>query len=403
MKSYRVATRNHLRNFNTTKSLKKLIFILFTFFALVIKTQISPSGCYISGGMGNGNTNGCGNTPDPCNLAASGYSIFGVTNCGNSVVGSGGSAVTVSTSYILPAGCTATVYAQMAKRPSIHPTGCNNSGADGGDYVQITNIGGTVISQSGTICCSLGGCGAYPSLPATPSVVASSSAWTTGCANADMLVKMEITGGQVIITGRSDRGDEFTTFTLNLAGTCGPGCDAVLPIVFTDFYSENTNEGVALKWNVNSEVDIDHYEIEKSIDGIKWDLFKNISAIKHNVTNFIYQTIDNNVTEGNNYYKLSSVNKNSEKELLKTIYVNYNLGLRKQFYYSQTDFDIYLFFSDTPPNHVNLQSIQGSLINYKHKQNNNCIIISKENLAKGLYLISTENQNNIQPQKIVVE
>jgi hypothetical protein len=403
MKSYRVATQNHLRNFNTTKNLKKLIYIIFTFYSLICKTQISPSGCYISGGMSNGNTNGCGNTPDPCNLAASGYSIFGVTNCGNSVVGSGGAPVTVSTSYILPAGCTATVFAQMAKRPSIHPTGCNNSGADGGDYVQITNTGGTVISQSGTICCSLGGCGAFPSLPGTPSVVASSSAWTTGCSNADMLVKMVITGGQVNITGRSDRGDEFTTFTLNLSGTCGPGCDAVLPILFTDFYSENTNEGVTLKWNVNSEIDINHYEIEKSNDGINWNLFKIVSVFKHNVTNFIYQTIDNKVSEGNNYYKLSLVNKNNEKELLKTIYVNYNLDLNKQFYYSQTEFDLYLFFNDVLPNQVYLQSTQGMLISFKHKQNNNCIIISKENLAKGLYLISTGNQNNLQPQKIIVE
>lgn len=382
--------------------MKKVIFSIIIFFTLIGAAQISPSGCYISGGMSNGNTGGCGNTPTPCNLAASGYSIFGVTNCGNSVT-SGGSPVTVSTTYSLPAGCTATVFAEMAKRPYINPTGCNNSGADGGDYVQITNTGGTVISQSGTICCSLGGCAAFPSLPGTPSIVPSSSAWTTGCANADMLVKMVITGGQITITGRSDRGDEFTTFTLNLSGTCGPGCDAVLPLILTDFYSENTNEGVTLKWNVTTETDIMYYEIEKSNDGLNWESLKKVFAINQNLSVTYYQIIDNVITSKNNYYKLNSVNKTNEKTFLKTIYTNYNLSLKNQFYYSQTEQELYLFFNNTMPGIIYLQSLQGVKVNINSKQNNNCIIISKENLAKGLYFISSDNQSKTLPQKIVIE
>ncbi len=55
------------------------------------------------------------------------------------------------------------------------------------------------------------------------------------------------------------------------------------------------------------------------------------------------------------------------------------------------------------PGIIYLQSLQGVKVNINSKQNNNCIIISKENLAKGLYFISSDNQSKTIPQKIVIE
>lgn len=385
--------------------MKKCICIIFTFLTLLLHSQISPSGCYISGGMSNGNVNGCGNTPNPCNLAASGYSLFGATNCGGTVTSSGGSASNVVTTYNIPAGCTATVVAEMMPRPTIHPTGCNNSGADGGDYVQITNTGGVVSSQSGTICCSGGACGTYPSLPGTPSVVASSSAWTTGCSNATMRVRMVITGGQVTITGRSDRGDEMTTFTLNFSGSCGPGCDLVLPITLSDFYAINTNEGVALKWFVENEIDVSHYFIERSFDTENWANVKQIESIAASAGNksLTYQVLDNSPVKGNNYYRLVTVNLDGTRELSKIISVFYQNSFKDEFRLSQTEKEIIISIGNPTIKELVITSTQGTIVKRIHKVSANVIVLSKEEFAAGLYLIWSPHHMETSPKKLVVQ
>jgi hypothetical protein len=355
--------------------------------------------------MSNGNVNGCGNTPNPCNLAASGYSLFGVNNCGGTVTPSGGSASNVVTTYNIPAGCTATVVAEMMPRPTIHPTGCNNSGADGGDYVQITNTGGVVSSQSGTICCSGGACGTYPSLPGTPSVVASSSAWTTGCSNATMRVRMVITGGQVTITGRSDRGDEMTTFTLNFSGTCGPACSSVLPITLSDFYTTHTEEGIALKWLVERERDVSHYLIERSNDAENWFFIKQIESIASTAgnSNLIYQALDDDPIKGNNYYRLVTINSDGTKEISKIISVFFQRQSMDDFNISQTEKEVFIHIKNRAIQELIIASIQGALIKRISTGTNTFFVLPKEEFAAGLYLIWSPNRSKTTTKKLVIQ
>ena len=250
-----------------------IIFLLTAF--LQGKSQVSSTGCYISGALIDpGSTQGCGNsgTNNYCNLASLYVPAFSPTACSTST-SSGGVSHVKSTVYTLPAGCTATIDAEFKKRNYLGvgatATGCSNSGMDGSpDGFYITQSGGTTISESSTIAVNVGTCGAYPVLGTYTTAVATLS---PGCNNADGTIQMILTGGTFTIGGTSNRADEIITFTVNMSGTCGPLCSAVLPIELLSFYGESNSRQINLSWKVAMEKNVDYYLIEKSLDGLSWE------------------------------------------------------------------------------------------------------------------------------------
>ncbi len=360
-------------------------------------SQVSFSGCYISGAMTDpGSTAGCGNGVNYCNLASLYVPAFTPVACGT-VATSGGVAYSRSTSYSIPAGCTATVVAEYKKRnyfgAPVNPSGvgCSNCGMDGSpDGFQITQAGGVVASQSSTIDVNVGTCALYPTLGVYTTAVASLS---PGCNNADGTLKMIVTGGVVTIGGTSNRADEIMTYTINLSGTCGPSCGGVLPIELILFKGQILSDKVNIEWSVASEKNVNYYLIEKSYDGIVWE---KLSAIYANNTvygtNQSYQTTDYYPSRGTNYYRLSSFDNNSSIGEGKIIVVNFD-GNAKATWVDQSESNINIHFNSQYINErVRLFDAQGNMVKEALLDDvANVTTISKVNLQKGFYFLKSSN------------
>lgn len=376
------------------------ILVLFNVLQVVcLNAQISTSGCTLNGGMSNGKTTGCGNSPTACNLAAV-YSFFG-TFCGTSVVSASGGHVTATSNLILPAGCNATVSVEMRQRTNIHATGCNNGGMDGSDAISITNSGGIISSQGATLCCSGANCAAYPTLVSTP-VTFPTSNIPTGCSNANGIARMEVSGGTVTISGTSDRADEITTFTITLnESTCGPNCNQVLPIELSDFYGYRADNSVALKWQVKKEINLKHYLLERSSDGAEFSPLAEISPLMpSNAQIFSYQHYDEKPLRGINYYRLTNVDVDGSKQQHPIIAVNFD-GQTSNLWHSESATEITIGL-----NQLNYQSefelldMSGKLIKTIDLSQGTCKI-SKEALSPGIYYIK-DTSGHQSPYKLMV-
>ena len=77
-----------------------------------------------------------------------------------------------------------------------------------------------------------------------------------------------------------------------------------LPVELTSFTGKNINRDNYLTWITESEINCDHYIIEKSIDGKNWNLVSTINGM--GTTNDIteYEIIDRDIEHIINYYKL---------------------------------------------------------------------------------------------------
>lgn len=260
--------------FSTRFNLIQKKFRILVFFLLLSSFYLSQ--CY-SGYLGISGS-GCG-CLSGCDLTS-----FGGPNCSPSVSGDC-AAKNMSVSIYVPLSCTITVTAIMSVR-----TSCSASGADSGDNLKVDIIGGVKTVQSGSN-------------------------------NATISDSYTLNGaGTIIISGRANRADEIITY--NVSSLNCSNCFTILPIDLIDFNGYESNGFNRLEWSVASERDNDYYVIEKSLDGLKWDVITQINGYGTTTSQQDYYTYDNNVETELNYYKLSQVDFNGSKNELKIIAID---------------------------------------------------------------------------------
>jgi hypothetical protein len=88
-----------------------------------------------------------------------------------------------------------------------------------------------------------------------------------------------------------------------------------LPVELLNF-NGSCNEGmVNLVWQTASEFNSSHFDVEKSTDGETWRVMATIPSAGTSNELLTYQTVDQNGTDGNNYYRLRQVDiDGTEKE-----------------------------------------------------------------------------------------
>lgn len=371
--------------------------------------QVSFSGCYISGALIDpASTVGCGNsgTNNYCNLASLFVPAFSPTAC-STFTTSGGVAHSKATVYSLPAGCTATIQAEFRKRNYLGigatATGCSNCGMDAlPDALSIVQSGGIVSTQGSTLDVNVGTCGTYPTLGTYTTSTASIAG---GCSNADGNVSMILTGGTFTVGGASNRADEIITFTINLAGTCGPACGNVLPIELTAFYGMAETNRIKLMWEVAMENNVEFYQVEKSSDAKNWQMHSQQKPVKdENASYRMYTAYDYTPSNGINYYRLMNYDKNGSKGNPHIIAVNF--GSENNLYYSeQTETEWILNMNSSSGNNEELviidmcgRQVQKIVI----VPGTNRVLIRKDQLQRGIYCLVSLSGSLMLKEKLLI-
>lgn len=87
--------------------------------------------------------------------------------------------------------------------------------------------------------------------------------------------------------------------------TCQEGI--YLPITLESFTARQSDQIIDLIWTTLSEINNDHFELEKSMDGLIWEFFSRISAKGQEVGRTNYHLVDHYPFAGNNFYRLIQV------------------------------------------------------------------------------------------------
>ena len=82
-----------------------------------------------------------------------------------------------------------------------------------------------------------------------------------------------------------------------------------LPLTLLSFTANENGNGVQLVWDVESEFDIQTYEVERSTDGTRYNPIGSVAAI-NSQSKHQYQFTDLQPAGGNNFYRLKIIEKN---------------------------------------------------------------------------------------------
>jgi hypothetical protein len=195
----------------------------------------------------------------------------------------------------------------------------------------------------------------------------------------------------------------FTIATTSVAST-------PLPIELIDFNAFYESNKVQIDWRTASEKNTENYLVERSSDGINFELISNVKAAGNSNTIIEYTETDFNPINGISYYRLKQIDKNGSFTYSPIVPVNYKIHKNSLSIYpnpSHGEFNIELNGHDNTEVLVVIKDITGKEVYSKVAitiEGNNLIAIDAENkLSPGTYFVIASSNNDLFPQRIIVK
>lgn len=103
-----------------------------------------------------------------------------------------------------------------------------------------------------------------------------------------------------------------------------PG-DIVLPVTIINFKTYQKDNRVKIDWTALNETNVDHYEVQRSTNGISFTSIGNIKAL-NNYSTANYSKTDSLPVTGNNFYRIKATDKNGTVKYTAIAIVNIGAG-----------------------------------------------------------------------------
>jgi len=201
--------------------------------------------------------------------------------------------------------------------------------------------------------------------------------------------------------------------TLNLSGISSfsdwTGSDNVgssLPIELSAFNISKTDEAVVITWTTASEINNDYFTLERSVDGVNWIAIQVIKGAGTSTNINEYSYIDENPSQGVNYYRLIQTDNNGDIEYFKSKSVEFS---RK----NKIDFVVYPKLANDVIN-IDINSKENKLFELTILNSLGQIIIPETEiqyknsidvlyLKPGVYYISLSKDNSVYYSQFIKE
>lgn len=173
--------------------------------------------------------------------------------------------------------------------------------------------------------------------------------------------------------------------------------NTTFPVELVNFFTINNSNSITLKWNTDSEVNNDYFEIQRSSDALKFNSLGKVEGIGTTQETSSYEFTDKNPFKGNNYYRLKQVDLGGKYKFSKIISA-----------YSETGSSPYMMYPN-PVNEVmrisDFEKIEKiEIINNTGKVNLIEIKpeINTEKLASGVYILKiTKTDGSVMSERFI--
>jgi hypothetical protein len=171
-----------------------------------------------------------------------------------------------------------------------------------------------------------------------------------------------------------------------------------LPVEFAGMTTTCKEDAVSIKWFTESEHNNDYFRLEKSADGITWDILGFVDAVGNSSVLNGYEYLDLE-SRSNTYYRLYQVDQDGSEELLSTLYSDCDKANDEIASFpnpSHETFSIYWKqFNTSGDGTITIRDINGKTM---HRETvalslGANLIMIKAHLAPGVYMIELMDDN----------
>ena len=190
----------------------------------------------------------------------------------------------------------------------------------------------------------------------------------------------------------------LTTFSGG-TGATGVGTSSTpLPMTLVSFSGQKTTNVVQLTWETASEQNVAQFEIEKSNDGRTFSLMASATAKNRSNTNEQYDVLDTRPTNGLNYYRLRTIDKDGAAAYSAVVSVVFGKSFSVNVYPNpvRQELSLALDSQETQETTISIFDLQGKMVmsrNVSVGEFTPTQTLDMSHLAQGLYTIRIENEN----------
>ncbi|KHJ38750.1 hypothetical protein PBAC_10890 [Pedobacter glucosidilyticus] len=191
-----------------------------------------------------------------------------------------------------------------------------------------------------------------------------------------------------------------TTITDDVFGPFLVGKVGVLPVTLISFTAKASNQTVVLKWKATSEVNLSHYLVQRSIDGLSFETLTSVKANNRSGV-FDYGFIDQFPSFGANYYQLVSVDIDGKTSTSSLQVVSLGAPIILSVYPNPTHETLYISGLNNG-DIVRVVDLLGKILNVEQSNSANLMNLNIGNVNSGIYsVLVLRNGKIISSNKIV--
>jgi hypothetical protein len=173
----------------------------------------------------------------------------------------------------------------------------------------------------------------------------------------------------------------------------------VLPINLISFGAVKKDNNVVINWITTNEINVSHFELEKSIDGYLFTTLANTTA-KGSASQNSYQTIDNNPFNGINFYRLKIFDTDDKYTYSQVVKIDFSKKYSINIWPNPAhDFitinDVVLFST------IEIIDVNGKVVKRMNKENTNRYSIA--GISSGFYLVRCISSVETILLKLIIE
>lgn len=181
--------------------------------------------------------------------------------------------------------------------------------------------------------------------------------------------------------------------------------NTTLPIVWNAFTGQQMESSIQLKWQVASEFNFSHYNLEKSGDGQQFSTILTQQKKNNSTGQQSYQLTDHQPLIGLNYYRLKAIDQDGKFSYSEVIAVDFNAFFDIKIWMN-SDLRLSFYSTTSIENLVQIVNLQGQLVfqqTFTSTSGQNEIVLPFLDKTKGIYVLSIQNQYGEQVSKFLVE
>lgn len=173
-----------------------------------------------------------------------------------------------------------------------------------------------------------------------------------------------------------------------------------MPVDIYSFWAETDKNLVYLKWLVKNEKNLSHYRIEKSKDGIHFNLLAKVPS-ENSLYEKLYVLTDDNPYEGISYYRLVVVNneQTDEKFIIRDVLFQYEYI---PFRYEFDNNEVFFYFVENPYSIFELLDLSGKKIFEINPIKKDEYRFSREQIPSGYYIAIYFNGKKYYQYKVIL-